>query len=510
MESGHGPMPARAAGTTGKRERLYCRPMDAATLSLGALAIAIIVSCTIRLHVGFLAISLAWVVGVYVADMSAAEVMGGFPTRLFLTLAGVTLLFSQAQANGTLDLIAHKAVLLCRGNVGVMPMMFFLLSFVLASIGPGNIAATALMAPMGMAVAGQVGIPAFLMAIMIGNGSNAGSLSPIAPTGVIVNGVMDEIGLGGYEVSTYLNNMMAHLVVVFVAYFLLGGWRLLGRYHTGPLVVPTRGGPDGGRTGGSGGPAGGSGAAGPGGAVEGSGATGRGTANSQAPGGAPAGGSPDGGAPAGGAPDGAGAFERRHWITIGVIGTLLASVILFDVNVGLGAYACAIVLALLKAGDESAAVRIMPWRVIMMVCGVTVLISVLDETGGLELFTRVLAGVSTANTVTGVMAFTTGFISIYSSTSGVVLPAFLPTVPGLAAQVGGVEPLAIASSMNVGAHLVDVSALSTLGALCMASAPKHEDSRKLFNKLMAWGLSMTVVGGFTCWLLFTVLRIGTG
>ena len=455
--------------------------MDAATLSLGALAIAIIVSCTIRLHVGFLAISLAWVVGVYVAGMSAAEVMGGFPTRLFLTLAGVTLLFSQAQANGTLDLIAHKAVLLCRGNVGVMPMMFFLLSFVLASIGPGNIAATALMAPMGMAVAGQVGIPAFLMAIMIGNGANAGSLSPIAPTGVIVNGVMDEIGLGGYEMSTYVNNMMAHLVVVFVAYFLLGGWRLLGRYHAGALVVPTREG--------SGGDAGGTGGAG-------------GAARDAA--------APGGGASGGGAPDGAGDFQRRHWITIGVIGTLLVGVILFDVNVGLGAYACAIVLALLKAGDESAAVKIMPWRVIMMVCGVTVLISVLDATGGLELFTRVLAGVSTANTVTAVMAFTTGFISIYSSTSGVVLPAFLPTVPGLAAQVGGVEPLAIASAMNVGAHLVDVSALSTLGALCMASAPKHEDSRKLFNKLMAWGLSMTVVGGFTCWLLFTVLRIGTG
>ena len=431
--------------------------MDAATLSLGALAIAIVVSCTVRLHVGFLAISLAWIVGVYLADMSAADVMNGFPTRLFLTLAGVTLLFSQAQANGTLDLIAHKAVLLCRGNVGVMPVMFFALSFVLASIGPGNIASTALMAPMGMAVAGQVGIPAFLMAIMIGNGANAGSLSPIAPTGVIVNGVMDEIGLGGYETSTYLNNMMAHTVVVFAAYFLLGGWRLLGRHHAGALVVPAR----------------------------------------------------DGGDGAGGAA-GADDFQRRHWITIGVIGALLASVILLDVNVGLGAFGAAILLALLKAGDESEAVKLMPWRVIMMVCGVTVLISVLDETGGLELFTRVLAGVSSADTVTAVMAFTTGFISIYSSTSGVVLPAFLPTVPGLAAQVGGVEPLAIASSMNVGAHLVDVSALSTLGALCMAAAPKHEDPRKLFNKLMAWGLSMTVVGGFTCWLLFTVLRIGIG
>ena len=433
--------------------------MDAATLSLGALAIAIVVSCTIRLHVGFLAISLAWVVGVYVAGMGGAEVMGGFPTRLFLTLAGVTLLFSQAQANGTLDLIAHKAVEFCRGNVGVMPMMFFLLSFVLASIGPGNIASTAIIAPMGMAVAGQVGIPAFLMAIMIGNGANAGSLSPIAPTGVIVNGVMDDIGLGGHETLTYLNNMMAHAVIAFGAYFLFGGWRLLGRYHAGAVTVP-------GAAGGAAGAAGGAAAA--------------------------------------------GAFERRHWITIGIIGALLSGVIFFDVDVGLGAFGCAVVLALLKAGDENEAIRLMPWRVMMMVCGVTVLVSVLDRTGGLELFTRVLAGVSTANTVTAVMAFTTGFISIYSSTSGVVLPAFLPTVPGLAEQVGGVAPLAIASSMNVGAHLVDVSALSTLGALCMASAAKHEDSRRLFNKLMAWGLSMTVVGGFTCWLLFTVLRVGIG
>ena len=426
--------------------------MDAATISLGALLVAIIISCTIRLHVGFLAISLAWLVGVYVADMTPRDVMSGFPARLFLTLAGVTLLFSQAQANGTLDLISHKAVRLCKGNVGMMPIMFFFLSFVLASIGTGSIASTALMAPMGMAVAGQVRISPFLMAIMIGNGGNAGALSPIAPTGVIVNGVMEDIGLGGYEALTYFNNMLAHTAIVFTAYFLFGGWRLLGRYHEGELVVPGR----------------------------------------------------DGGSMA------LAEFQREHRLTIGVIGLLLAGVIFFDVDVGLGSFACAIVLSLLKAGDESGAVNLMPWRVIMMVCGVTVLISVLEATGGLALFTQILAGISTADTVTAIMAFTTGFISIYSSTSGVVLPAFLPTVPDLAQQLGGVDPLAIASSMNIGAHLVDVSALSTLGALCMAAAPKHEDSRKLFNNLMIWGLSMTLVGGATCWLLFTVLRVGLG
>ena len=427
--------------------------MDAATLSLVALAIAIVVSCTIRLHVGFLAIALAWIVGVYVAGMSAREVMAGFPTRLFMTLAGVTLLFAQAQANGTLDLIARKAVRLCRGNVGVMPMMFFALSFVLSSIGPGSIASTALMAPMGMAVAGQVGIPAFWMAVMIGHGGNAAALSPFAPAGIIVNGIMEDIGLGGHELANYLNNAMAHTVVVFAAYLLFGGWKLLSRRHEGALAMPS---------------------------ADGDGAT---------------------------VP---GEFEKNHWVTIGVIGVLLAGVVVLDVDVGLGAFACAILLALLKVADESEAVNRMPWRVIMMVCGVTVLISVLDATGGLALFTRILAGISTPDSVTAIMAFTTGFISIYSSTSGVVLPAFLPTVPDLAQQLGDVNPLAIASSMNIGAHLVDVSALSTLGALCMAAAPKHEDSRKLFNNLMVWGLSMTLVGSAICWLFFTVLEVGLG
>ena len=423
-----------------------------AAISLGALFVAIVVSCTIRLHVGFLAISLAWLVGVYVAGMSAREVMAGFPARLFLTLAGVTLLFSLAQNNGTLDRVAHRAVRYARGNVGVMPMMFFLLTFGLASIGPGNIAATAIIAPMAMAVAGQVGVPAFLMAIMVGMGANAGSLSPIAPTGVIVNDVMAANGMGGYELHNYLNNMVAHTVVVFIAYFALGGLKLLKRHHEGALTVPSSGEAD--------------------------------------------------------AAADTDRFTSTHLKTLAVITSLIAGVILFDVDVGLGAFAGAVLLSLLKAGDEIDAVKIMPWRVIMMVCGVTVLISVLGETGGLDLFTDILARAS-AIAPTFIIAASTGFISLYSSTSGVVLPAFLPTVTDLAEQLS-VEPLALASAMNVGGHLVDVSPLSTLGALCMAAAHPSVDTRDLFNKLMAWGLSMTIVGGLVCYLLFSVLEIGIG
>jgi Na+/H+ antiporter NhaC len=137
-----------------------------------------------------------------------------------------------------------------------------------------------------------------------------------------------------------------------------------------------------------------------------------------------------------------------------------------------------------------------------MMSGVTVLIALMEDTGGLDLFTAALARLATPETITGVIAFVTGLISVYSSTSGVVLPAFLPTIPGLIERLGGGNPLAIAASMNIGAHLVDLSPLSTTGALCIAAVASGENIRSVFNKLLVWGLSMTIVGGVFCYIFF--------
>ena len=130
------------------------------------------------------------------------------------------------------------------------------------------------------------------------------------------------------------------------------------------------------------------------------------------------------------------------------------------------------------------------------------LIILRETTQGLDLFTNLLVRLSTPESVTAVVAFVTGFVSVSSSTSGVVLPAFLPTVPGLVTQLPGVDPIAVASAISVGSHLVDLSPLSTTGALCIAGVPAGVDSHGLFNKLLAWGLSMTVVGAIICWVMF--------
>ena len=424
--------------------------MNLAWISLAALIVAITLSMVTSVNVGVVSLALAWIVGVYMGGMETSKVIGTFPIDLLINLVGITLLFGMANNNGTLGRIAARAVRACRGNAGVMPIMFFFIAVTLASIGPGNIATTAIMAPMAMAVALRAAIPPFLMALMVGNGAQAGALSRFAPTGIIVNKNMEAIGLAGHETSTYLNNLLAHAVVTFVAYFIFGGWKLFTRPRVAPVELAQS---------------------------DQAGARGDAEIVDIEP------------------------FEARHWLTVSVIVALVLAVIEFRAHVGLAALTGAALLSLGRAADEKDAIKKMPWSVILMVCGVTVLIGVLSAQRGMDLFTDLLARIATPGTVTFMIALVTGAVSVYSSTSGVVLPAFLPTVPGLAARLGA-DPLSIAASMYVGGHLVDLSPLSTIGALCIAALPNEAGAKKLFNQLLWWGLSMMVVGATICWILF--------
>jgi di/tricarboxylate transporter len=410
--------------------------MTLAWISLIALVIVLVVSCTTELNVGVLALAAAWLVGVYLAGMRLDEVLATFPTQLFLTLVGVTLLFAQAQLNGTLGKIAQAAVRVCRGNVGLIPIMFFLLGCGIGSLGPGNVAGAAMLAPMAMAAAARASIPAFLMALMVGNGAQASALSPFAPTGIIANGLLVKIGLGGHEWWWYWTNLVAHAAVGFGGYFLLGGLKLFRREFSGAPVVDVE----------------------------------------QAP------------------------VTPAHWITMAIILAMMAAVLFLNVNIGMAAFTGAVVLAALRVADHQQAIRNIPWTPIIMVSGVTVLIGLLEKTGGLALFTSMLARTATQGTLTGMVAFVTGVISVYSSSSGVVLPAFLPTVPGLIERLGGGDPIHIAAAINIGTHLVDMSPLSTTGAICIAAIMKTDEVKPTYNKLLIWGLSMTVVGALGCYL----------
>ena len=358
--------------------------------------------------------------------------LGLFPSSLFLTLAGVTLLFGIAQINGTLGVLARRGVRLCGGTPSLLPPLFFGLACVLSMIGPGAIAASALVAPLAMTAGIAAGVSPFLMALMVANGANAGNLSPFSAVGVIVQAQMHKAGLPHNDWSIFAANFVAHALVAGAAYLLFGGLKLL----RAPRVAAV-------------------------------------TADDAM-------------------------LTARQWFTLGVLALWIAGVVAFKINPGLSAFAAAAVLIMARTVEDQEAVAAIPWSVLLMVSGVSVLVGVLEKTGGMDLFSSLLAQIATPGTVNGAMAFVTGLISTYSSTSGVVYPAFLPMVPGLVAKLGGGNPLEIALSINVGAAIVDVSPLSTIGALCIAGLPAGGDAKKLFRQMLLWGLVMIVVGALFC------------
>lgn len=406
--------------------------LSPAVASLLALLVVIVFSLTSRINVGVLAVALAWPIALFLARWKADALMNVFPSSLFLTLLGVTLLFGIAQKNGTLGALARRAVRGCGGVTALLPVGFFVLACLISSFGPAAIAATALVAPLAMSVGSSARVPSFLMALMVCNGANAGNLSPFSAIGVIVQTLMHKAGLPHHDWEVFSANFVAHAMVAVAAFLLFGGLALV---RAPRAELPTTVEPP---------------------------------------------------------------LTGRHWLTTVILALWIVGVVIFKANVGLSAFAAASVLIIAGAVEDHAAVASVPWSVIVMVCGVSVLIGVLEKTGGMDLFTTLLAKITTPGTANGMMAFITGIISTYSSTSGVVYPAFLPAVPGLVQKLGGGDPLQIALSINVGAAIVDVSPLSTIGALCIAALPVTDDPKLLFRRMLVWGFAMTVVGALFC------------
>ena len=132
--------------------------------------------------------------------------------------------------------------------------------------------------------------------------------------------------------------------------------------------------------------------------------------------------------------------------------------------------------------------------------------------GGIEVLSNVLVSLMSAKSAAAVMGLTSGVMSWFSSSSGVVMPTLLPTVPHVAQQLGGVNEFELASSITTISHVAAISPLSTGGALALAAYASaananQKQQQNLFMKMFgvsALGVSVLCVFsyfGMFHWLL---------
>lgn len=414
-----------------------------ALLSLLFLLLAIFLGFVRKMNTGLLCIAFALVLG-RMSGVSDAVIMKGFNSSLFIMLLGVTYLFSMAQINGSLDLLAQKVIALAGRRVYLIPIIIYVFSIVLAALGPGSVPTMAIMMGFSMSLAAEMKISPVLLSTLTVLGACAGGLSPLAATGIIGANLCAEFGLTGIENDFLLNGVFSFTVYAVIVYVWLGGYKLCAAEDVGEKVIQS--------------------------------------------------------------------LNRKQLLTIAGIVAMVFMVMLLHINVGLVSFAVAAVLSFLRVSEEAKAIRHIPWNTLLLITGVGVLMQLIIDLGGINVLSAALVSIMSAKSAAAVMGLTSGIMSWFSSSSGVVMPTLLPTVPHIAQQLGGVNELELASSITTISHVAAISPLSTGGALALAAYASaananQKQQQNLFMKMFgvsALGVSVLCVFsyfGMFHWLL---------
>lgn len=409
-------------------------------LSLLFLIGAIVLGFTKKLNVGIVSVGLAFVLGL-ISGVDTNVILSGFPSKLFMTLLGTMFFFCLLQENHTLELLSKKMVAMVGRKTFLIPIIIYVVSYVLSAAGPGAISVQSVMIIFAVSLSVQMHASPILMGSMAILGAVGGTASPIALSGIIVTDLTEEMGMSGVAFPVFLGVSVANLICAVILYIVFKGYKMKSEDTIAKEDLPK--------------------------------------------------------------------FNRSQIICIIALLVMVVAVVVFRYDVGLVSFALAFVLLFFGVVNEKAALKLIPWSVLLLITGVSILMAVTKELGGITLLSDLLASMMNRITAGPIIALTSGLMSWFSSANGVVLPTLIPTVQDIVANVGGnVTAVELIMAIVGGATVAGISPLSTGGSLILASYAQETDvtdkeQQSVFAKLfgISFGAVMVVVifalvGGF--------------
>ncbi len=401
---------------------------------IGAIALGFVK----KINVGIVCLGLSLILG-KLGGMGAGDIYKGFPYKLFATLLGTMLFFSLLQQNGTLEKISKRLIGACGKNTFLIPIIMYVVSFVLSAAGPGAISVQSVTIIFAVSLAVQMKVSPILMGAMATLGAVGGTASPIALTGIIVGDLLTEAGVEGLGNSVFLGVAACNLFCTIIVYIAFGGYKLRAE-----KVITSE--------------------------------------NEKEH------------------------FDKNQRISLIALIVMVIMVVGFSYDVGLVCLSLSLILMLARAANEKQALKMIPWNVLVLIAGVSVLMNITQKLGGIDLLSAILASFMSRRTAAPIMGLTGGIMSWFSSANGVVFPTLIPMLPEIAEQVGDVSILNMVVAIICSATVAGISPLSTSGSLIMASYAQETNcdekvQQKMFGTLFA--LSASLVG-----LVFIINLVG--
>ncbi|MEY3900748.1 MAG: hypothetical protein RL189_54 [Pseudomonadota bacterium] len=391
-----------------------------------------------------------------------------FPTSLFLTLLGVTFFFTTLNSCGLIDNLLQKILRLFVPFPRLLPVVLFLIVASLTALGLGNIATIALLAPLAIPLARQIGMSTFLMTLLLVGAANAASFSPLTLPGIFTNEFIQnsEILRRHMQPSTmrwwiFWSVFFCISFTTIFSFFILGGKKWLNQSTS--------------------------------------------TATNES------------------AAESSVRLNRQQKQTA-TLATILA--ILFIVgcvlalpfweslldphvlaiprrfaDVGLIGWMGGLLMILFGLVEPEKNLKNVPWPTLILVCGMSTYIELLSRLGLPDAIATLAQQSIATQLLPAAFAAGSALLSAFSSSVGVALPVFMPIVQSVAQSVETSIAQSTTIAVAVGSHLVDASPLSTLGALCLAQIKDTQEQSSTYRSLLIYSFSMIPVAAALSFLL---------
>jgi len=424
--------------------------MTAEIIALVGLVAVFAISSLRNVHMGALALVMAFVIGIGVVGEPLDDVLGGFPVDALVILLGITYLFGIARETGTIDALVDRSVGLIGHRTALLPWALWLVATAVACMGTSHAAFAVV--PIAMSLAHTHRINSTMMGIAMSSAIVGGALAPTSIVGITVSTVARSAGIDYNAGLMFGLSVGVNAIVVLVAFFLFGGRELIARSRNGSAVV------EGGSTGGSGG-----------------------TATMTRP-------------------DTRTDIKPFTGFQVLVMASIVLLVLGFftldqlevDVNLGVVALTIAVVLALIDPTVGKRAISKVDWNTILLLGGIITYVGVLTRLGAIDQLGEFARSMSTPLVAALVICIVAALVSAFASTIGII-GALVPLAVPLLVPGGGLEMTGFIYALAISASLVDCAPFGTTGATIVASTVEEHRARVNRN-LTRWGLAMVIIG----------------
>ncbi|MGI6424239.1 MAG: SLC13 family permease [Tepidanaerobacteraceae bacterium] len=405
----------------------------ALALSLIAIVIAIALGWKYNFNTGILAMAFAFIIGVLVMGMKVSAVIALWPTNIVFFLISISLFFTYATSNGTLDILGKYLLYALSGNSKLIPLVISIVCAIVAFLGAGA-STPAIIGPIAFAMGIAAKIHPVVIAVAVGCATLIGADNPIHGFGGVISRTLIEeagyaqeaFGIAGY---VWVNSIIKQIIAIGFIYFLY-------KAHTAKRIEVEK-------------------------------------------------------------PESFNPVQKKTLILIlaafvamvlpPILATWFKGVKLFAT---LSSFTqpqvimiiAAILASALKLGEERDIIRKLPMNPILMIAGVAMLLGVAKEAGLVEAITNILTSNIPPFWIPAMLVLFSAFLSFFSSGTSVVCPLMYPMVPVLA-EATSLNPVLMFSCIFIGAMSSALSPFSTGGSMIIAGCP-DPDIKEQLTKLM--------------------------